>query len=81
MQKRLDGVSEIYLERGTTTFPILSQNQFYEIMSKKYGPLIKTTQLLATQSNSDNDNNVNEKTKSLRDDFLNVMDPYILTME
>lgn len=77
VQKRLEGVSQIYFERGTTIFPILSSNHFWEFMSTKYGPLIKVVQLLNNQSNDDDDDdNVNGKTKSLRDDFLNVIDPY-----
>jgi SAM-dependent methyltransferase len=72
IQKRLEGVSEIYFERGTTTYPILSPNHFWEFMSTKYGPLIKVVQQL---DNHDNNTTVGGS-KSLRDDFLNVIDPY-----
>lgn len=70
IKKSLNGVSEINFERGTTIFPILSPNHFWEYISTKYGPLIKVIQSL------NNQDNVNE-TKSLRDDFLKIIDPYI----
>jgi hypothetical protein len=38
-------------------------------MSTKYGPLIKVIQQLNNQDN-------NNRTQSLQDDFLNVIDPY-----
>ena len=70
IEKRLNGVSEIYFERGTTIFQLLSPNHFWEHMSTKYGPLIKVTQILNNQDSSD-------KVKSLRADFLKILGPYI----
>ena len=71
IEKRLEGVSEMYFERGTTVSPLLSPNHFWELMSTKYGPLIKVTQILNNQDNSD-------KAKLLRDDFLRMLEPYIV---
>ena len=71
MEKRLSGVSEIYIERGTVTFPILSQNHFWEFMSKKYGPLIKSIKVL------ENTGDPNEP-ESLRNDFLKSIDPFVV---
>lgn len=69
VEKRMDGISKIYFERGTTVFPILSPNHFWEFMSKKYGPLIKSIQILK------NLNDPNEP-ETLRKDFLKAMEPY-----
>lgn len=71
VEKRLSGISEIYFERGTVTFPILSPNHFWEHMSKKYGPLIKSIEVL---KNLDDPN----EPESLRGDFLKVIDPYVI---
>jgi len=71
IEKRLVGISEIYFERGTTMFPILSPGHFWEHMSKKYGPLIKVIQTLNSQPNPNG-------TQSLRDDFLKAIEPYIM---
>lgn len=40
-------------------------------MSTKYGPLIKVIKLLNSHDNID-------EIKSLRDDFLNMIEPYIV---
>ena len=61
----------MYFERGTTVSPLLSPNHFWELMSTKYGPLIKVTQILNNQDKSD-------KAKLLRDDFLRMLEPYII---
>ncbi len=69
IEKRLSGVSEIYYERGTVIFPILSPNHFWEHMSKKYGPLIKSIKVLESLDDPN-------EPESLRDDFLKAIDPY-----
>jgi len=71
VKERLNGISEIYFERGTAIFPLLSLGHFWEFMSTKYGPLLKTIQLLKNQS-SDNQINL------FRDDFLRAIDPYVV---
>ena len=71
IKERLNGVSEIYYERGTALFPILSPNHFWEFMSTKYGPLLKTIQLL---KNQDSANQIN----LFRDDFLRAINPYVV---
>jgi SAM-dependent methyltransferase len=69
VEKRLSGISQIYFERGTVTFPILSPNHFWEFMSKKYGPLIKSIKVLESLHDPN-------EPESLRNDFLKVIDPY-----
>ena len=71
VKERLNGVSEIFYERGTAIFPILSPNHFWEFMSAKYGPLLKTIQLL---KNQDGANQIN----LFRDDFLLAINPYVV---
>ena len=71
VEKRLSGISEIYFERRTVTFPILSPNHFWEHMSKRYGPLTKYIKVL------ENPDDPNEP-ESLRDGFLKVIGPYVI---
>lgn len=71
IEKRLMGISKIYFERGTTIFSVLSPGHFWEHMSTKYGPLIKTIQAI---KNQDSGNQIS----LLRDDFLTAIDPYIV---
>lgn len=71
VKERLNGVSEIYFERGTALFPILSPNHFWEFMSTNYGPLLKTIQIL---KNQDRANQIN----LFRDDFLRAINPYVV---
>lgn len=69
VEKRLSDVSEIYFERGTSKFPILSPNHFWQHMSTKYGPLMKVIQTLKVYDN------VSEP-QSLKNDFLKSIEPY-----
>ncbi|GKS61905.1 methyltransferase type 11 [Candidatus Nitrosocosmicus sp.] len=69
IQQRLHGLSEIYFDRGTTVFPILSPNHFWEFMSTKYGPLIKVLEILKDSEN---------QPELLRADFLKAIDPYVV---
>jgi SAM-dependent methyltransferase len=71
VEKRLNGISQIYFERGTVTFPILSPNHFWEFMSNKYGPLIKSIKVLESLDNSN-------EPESLRADFLKAIGPYFV---
>lgn len=71
IKERLNGVSEIYFERGTAIFPLLSPGHFWEHMSTKYGPLIKTIQIM---KNQDSANQIN----IFRDDFLHAINPYFV---
>ncbi|TVP39005.1 class I SAM-dependent methyltransferase [Candidatus Nitrosocosmicus arcticus] len=71
IKERLDELSDIYFERGTTIFPMLSLNHFWEFMSTKYGPLLKTIQIL---KNPDSANQIN----LFRDDFLRAINPYVV---
>ncbi len=70
IEKRLNEVTKVRFERGTILFPILSPNHFWEFMSTKYGPLINTIQILKNRGDS-------FEVDSLRDDFLNAIDPYV----
>lgn len=70
IEKRLNEVTKVHFERGTTLFPILSPNHFWEFMSTKYGPLINTVQILKNRGDS-------IEIDSLRDDFLKAIDPYV----
>ena len=69
--ERLNGLSEIYFERGTAIFPILSLGHFWEFMSTNYGPLLKTIQILKN-------NNSTEQINSFRDDVLHAIEPYVV---
>lgn len=71
IKERLIGISNIYFERGTVTFPIPSPNHFWEHVSKKYGPLIKSIKVLESLGNPD-------EPESLRKDFLKSIDPYFV---
>jgi SAM-dependent methyltransferase len=71
VKERLNGVSEIYFERGTVLFPILSPGHFWVFMSTNYGPLLKTIQVLKNQDSADQIN-------SFRDDFLRAIEPYVV---
>lgn len=71
VKERLKGVSEIYFERGTAIFPILSPGHFWEFMSTNYGPLLKTIQILKAQDGS-------EQINLFRDDFLRAIEPYVV---
>jgi SAM-dependent methyltransferase len=72
IQQRLHGLSEIYFDRGTTVFPILSPGHFWEHMSKKYGPFIKSIKVLESSGNPD-------EPESLQNDFLKSIDPYVVS--
>jgi ubiquinone/menaquinone biosynthesis C-methylase UbiE len=71
VEKRMNGVSEIYFDRGTTTFSMLSPNHFWEFMSTNYGPMIKVIQTLKNQS-------IANEPQSLRNDFLKALNPYFV---
>jgi SAM-dependent methyltransferase len=71
VKERLKGVSEIYFDRGTAIFPILSPGHFWEFMSTNYGPLLKTIQILKAQASP-------EQIKSFREDFLRAIEPYVV---
>jgi SAM-dependent methyltransferase len=71
VQERLSGVSELYFERGTLIFSILSPNHFWDRMSTRYGPLVKAIRVLNNTGNP-------SKVESLRNDFLRAIDPYIV---
>lgn len=71
IDKRLSGASDLYFERGTTIFSILSPNHYWEFMSTKYGPLLKVIQALNNLADGDS------KTKLLKEDFLKIVEPYI----
>ena len=70
---RLSGVKEIYFERGTINFPILSTNHYWIHFSTKYGPLIQAIRVVKEQGE--------EKVELLRIDFLNSIKPYIYENE
>lgn len=71
VKERLNGLSDIYFERGTAIFPILSPGHFWEFMSTNYGPLLKTIQVLRNQNST-------EQINSFRDDLLRSIEPYVL---
>jgi SAM-dependent methyltransferase len=71
VRERLSGVSEIYFERGTSIYPILSPNHFWFFMSTKYGPLIKAIEVVNSLDNP-------SEPESLRNDFLNALSSYVV---
>ena len=70
VKERFNGMSDIYFERGTAIFPILSPGHFWEFMNTNYGPLLKTTQFIKNQDNIDQVN-------LFRDDFIHAIEPYM----
>lgn len=71
VQERLSGVSELYFDRGSLIFSVLSPNHFWDRMSTRYGPLIKAIKVLDNLGDP-------SKVESLRNDFLKAMDPYVV---
>lgn len=71
VKELLTGVKELYFERDTMNFPILSQNHYWQEMSTKSGSMI---QLIESFRKSDN----NEKIESLRKEYLKAVEPYIV---
>lgn len=70
VEKRLIEVSEMYFEHGTTMLSIISPGHFWQLMSSKYGPLIKSIRVLKNQGHFDS-------TELLRKDFLKMIDPFV----
>lgn len=71
VRKHLSGVSELYFERGTTIFPVLSPNHFWEFRSTKYGHLIKAIEVVNSLGSP-------TEPESLRNDFLKALGPYVV---
>lgn len=71
VQERLSGVSELYFDRGSLIFSVLSPNHFWDRMSTRYGPLIKAIKVLDNLGDP-------SKVESLRNDFLKAIDPYVV---
>jgi len=71
VQQLLDGVIDIFFERDTVNYPILSPNHYWQEMTAKSGSMIQLIQLLQKEDS-------NEKIESLRKDYLKTIEPYIL---
>lgn len=71
VKELLTGVKELYFERDTMNFPILSPNHYWREMSTKSGSMV---QLIESFRKSDN----NEKIESLRKEYLTAIEPYIV---
>ncbi|HET6590262.1 MAG TPA: class I SAM-dependent methyltransferase [Candidatus Nitrosocosmicus sp.] len=71
VKELLTGVKELYFERDTMNFPILSPNHYWYEMSTKSGSMV---QLIESFRKSDN----NEKIESLRKEYLTAIEPYIV---
>ncbi|KAA2279408.1 class I SAM-dependent methyltransferase [Candidatus Nitrosocosmicus agrestis] len=71
VKELLTGVKELYFERDTMNFPILSPNHYWQEMSTKSGSMV---QLIEAFRKSDN----NEKIELLRKEYLTAVEPYIV---
>jgi len=71
VRELLGGVKEIFFERDTINYPILSPNHYWQEMTTKSGFMIQLIQALQKENNT-------EKIESLRKDYLKTLEPYIL---
>jgi ubiquinone/menaquinone biosynthesis C-methylase UbiE len=70
VRELLDEVKEIFFERDTIEYPILSPNHYWQEMTKKSGSMIQLIRTL------ENENKV-EKIEAIRQDYLKTLEPYI----
>lgn len=70
IQELLHDVKDIFFERDTIEYPILSPNHYWQEMTTKSGSMIQLIQAL------ENENKV-EKIESIRQDYLKTIEPYI----
>lgn len=71
VKELLSGAKELYFERDTINFPILSPNHYWQEMSTKSGSMV---QLIDSMRKGDN----NEKIELLRKEYLKTIEPYIV---
>lgn len=71
VKELLNGVKELYFERDTINYPILSPNHYWQEMSTKSGSMV---QLIDSLLKNDNP----EKIESLRKEYLEALEPYIV---
>ncbi|WP_458746033.1 class I SAM-dependent methyltransferase [Candidatus Nitrosocosmicus sp. T] len=71
VKELLSGVKELYFERDTINYPILSPNHYWNEMITKSGSMIQLIQSIKRENN-------NEKIESLRKEYLNTVEPYIV---
>ena len=69
MRELLGGVKEIFFERDTINYPILSPNHYWQEMTTKSGFMIQLIQALQKENNTE--------IESLRKDYLKTLEPYI----
>lgn len=70
IQELLYDVNNIFFERDTIEYPILSPNHYWEEMSTKSGSMIQLIQALVKE-------NKLEEIESIRQDYLKTLEPYI----
>lgn len=71
VKELLDGVKELHFERDTINYPILSPNHYWHEMITKSGSMIQLIQSLKRENND-------EKIETLRKEYLNTVEPYIV---
>lgn len=70
IKELLEGIKELYFDRDTINYPILSPNHYWNEMVTKSGSMIQLIQSLKRDNNS-------EKIESLRKEYLKTVEPYI----
>ena len=70
IQELLHNVKDIFFERDTIEYPILSPNHYWQEMTTKSGSMIQLIQALESE-------NKVEKIESIRQDYLKTIEPYI----
>lgn len=70
VQELLEDVKEIFFERDTIEYPILSPNHYWQEMITKSGSMIQLIRALEKE-------NKLEKIESIRQDYLKTLKPYI----
>ncbi|MDQ3083256.1 MAG: hypothetical protein M3Q77_00390, partial [Thermoproteota archaeon] len=70
VQELLEDVKEIFFERDTIEYPILSPNHYWQEMITKSGSMIQLIRALEKE-------NKVEKIESIRQDYLKTLEPYI----
>ena len=70
IQELLFDVKNIFFERDTIEYPILSPNHYWQEMATKSGSMIQLIQALEKE-------NKMEKIELIRQDYLKTLEPYI----
>ena len=70
IQELLYDVKDIFFERDTIEYPVLSPNHYWQEMTTKSGSMIQLIRALEKE-------NKMEKIESIRQDYLKTLEPYI----